>query len=516
MGGPYFIGVDLGTTGTKTSVFDLDGNFLASAYEELELFYPKPGWVEQKPEDFYESTISTIRISVNQSKIDPNEVKAISFDSQMAGTMGIDKDWNPVTPYDSWLDSRCKRYVDLIQQEYQDLIIDRVGTPPSISHGPKILWWKNEKPKTFEKIHKFIMPNCYVTGRMSSLKGDDAYIDYTFLHFTGFCDARKTIWSQELCQLFDVPIDKFPRIVEPWQIVGELSCGPAEACGLVQGIPLVAGAGDQAAGSLGAGIVEPGMIFDSAGTASVFSCCVDRYRPDSKHRTFILPKSAIPGLWLPLSYIGGGGLCLRWFRDELAQLEKRKADKEKVNPYKVLDDLASHVPPGSEDLIFIPHFGGRIYPCDPDMRGAWFGLNWKHKKPHLYRSVLESIAYEYRFYISVLKELFPDLTFKEARVIGGGARSDLWNQIKSDVLKIPYVRLNREEFGVLGLAIIAGYGVGLYRDMSETAKNFVKPVQVIKPRSEFSRKYEKYARLYLKLLQDLEDGFRVLAEPSQN
>ena len=510
MGGPYFIGVDLGTTGTKTAIFDLEGNLLADAYEESQLYYPKPGWVEQNPEDFYKSTVNTIRTSVKKSGIDPKEVKAIAFDSQMAGTMGIDKDWNPVTHYDSWLDSRCSKYVDFIRQEHEDLIIDKVGTPPSISHGPKILWWKNERPRIFGKIHKFIMPNCYVAGRMASLKGDDAYIDYTFLHFTGFSDARKTAWSEELCQLFAVPIDKFPTIVEPWRTVGELSARSARECSLVPGIPLIAGAGDQAAGSLGAGIVEPGMVFDSAGTASVFSCCVEEYKPDKENKTLIYPKSVIPDLWLPLSYIGGGGLCLRWFRDELAQSEKGIADEKQVSVYRLLDDEASRIPPGSEGLIFVPHLGGRLYPINPNMRGVWFGLNWKHKKAHLYRSILESVAYEYRFYMDVLKELFPHLTLKEARVIGGGAKSDLWNQMKSDVLEIPYVRLNREEFGVLGLAIIAGHGVGVYKDMAETSKNLTRPVAVIKPRPEHSKIYKRYAELYLRLMRDLEDDFRIL------
>jgi len=510
MDGPYFIGVDLGTTGTKTAIFNLEGNLLADAYEELELRYPRPGWVEQEPDDFYESAVNTIRASVKRSKVDPREVKAIAFDSQMAGTMGIDKDWKPVTHYDSWLDSRCKKYVDLIRQEYEDLIIERVGTPPSISHGPKILWWKNERPAIFEKIHKFVMPNCYVAGRMASLKGEDAFIDYTFLHFTGFYDAKKTAWSEELCQLFDISVDRFPTIVEPWRIVGEVSAKSAGDCGLVPGIPLVAGSGDQAAGSLGAGIVEPGMVFDSAGTASVFACCVDRYKPDKKFKTIIYPKSVIPGLWLPLSYIGGGGLCLRWFRDELAQLEKKMADGRGISVYELLDDQASRVAPGSEDLVFIPHFGGRTYPSSPDMRGVWFGLNWKHKKSHLYRSILESIAYEYRFYMDVLRDLLPDLRLKEARVIGGGAKSDLWNQIKSDVLQIPYVRLNREEFGALGLAITAGYGVGVYKNMAETAKNFTRPVAVIKPRSELGSVYKRYAELYLKLMQDLEGDFQIL------
>lgn len=509
---PFIISVDLGTTGTKAALFDLNGRLIADAYEETRLIYPKPGLVEQDPEDFYTSSINTIKQLVAKSKVDPGEVKALAFDSQMAGVMGIDSQWKPATHYDSWLDSRCRRYVEMIRSSYENLVIEKVGAPPSISHGPKILWWMYERPAAFRRVSKFIMPNCYVAGRMAQLKSDEAFIDYTFLHFTGFADAMRGEWSQELCELFKVPMEKFPRIVKPWEIIGELSEREAEKCGLAAGTPIVAGAGDTAANAFGAGIVEPGMVFDSAGTASVFACCVDEYVPDVENKTFIFPRSVIPGLWTPLAYIGGGGLCLRWFRDELAQHEKSLADSRNIDPYKLLDDLAEKAPIGSEGLIFIPHFGGRIYPYNASMRGVWFGLNWRHKKEHLYRSILESIAYEYSYYKAVLEKLFPKIRFKEVRVVGGGARSRVFNKIKADVLGIPYVRLNREEFGVLGLAVIAGHGIGEYRDLKEKPKEFAKPSSIVEPTAENYLSYRRYAEIYLELMERLDPLFVKLTQ----
>jgi xylulokinase len=503
----YFISVEFSTKRTKAAIFDARASMLTSDYEEPKLIYPKPGWVEQDPMDFYRSAVNTIRNSLRRSKIDPRNVKAIAFSSQMAGIMGVDGNWTPVTRYDSWLDIRCRQYVDFLSGKYQDLLIDKVGAPPSITHGPKILWWKNERKKVFDKISKFITPNCYVAGKMAGLKGEDAFIDYTFLHFTGFCDSRKGEWSEELCHLFNVPMDKFPEIVEPWKIIGELTQVEARKLGLVKGIPIVAGAGNQATRPLGAGIVKHGMIFDSTEAASVFSCCVNEYVPDRRYRTFVMERSVIPGLWMALSYIAGGGLCLKWFINELAHLNGGTRDRNQVNS-ELLEKQSSKIPMGSEGLMFIPHFRGRAYPCNPKLKGVWFGLDWKHTKAHLYRSILESIAYEYFYYMTILRKLFPELTFKEGRVIGEGADSDLWNQIKADVLGVPYVRIRRQGIGVLGLTLIAGYAVGVYKDLVKTASKISKEERVTKPRSVNNYQYRKYAKKYLKILSNIEFLFQ--------
>jgi len=500
----FLVGVDIGTMGIKAAVIDTEGRLIADAYDELKLYYPRTGWVEQYPEDFYRSAIKTIHQAMKKSGINPRDVAAIAFSGQMAGVSTIDKNWMPVTHYDSWLDIRCEPIVDQVRKKCEELVIRTVGAPPSIAHGPKILWWKKEKPKVFQKIHKFVMPAVYVAGRLAGLRGDEAYQDHTYLHFSGFADARRLKWSEELCRIFDIPCDKFPRIAKPWEIVGELSSTQAKECGLAKGTPIAAGAGDTAVSSLGAGIVEVGMAFDIAGTASVLSTCVNKFVPDTKHRTMYLARSVIPDLWYPQAYLGGGGLCLRWFRDEIATEEKAVALQQKRDAYHLLDAAAKRIPLGSDYLIFIPHLGGKVYPYDPKVRGCWFGFSWSHKKAHLYRSILEAVAYEYGHYLRILKDLYPDVKFTEVRAVGGGARSDFWNQIKADVLGIPYARLNRSEFSVLGLAVIAGYSVGVFKDIKSTVKSFVRPVRRIEPRSRHHRYYERYVQLYMKLSQTLQ------------
>lgn len=405
---------------------------------------------------------------------------ALAIDGQMAGVCTVDEEWGTLTVYDSWLDTRCASYMDTMK-EHEQLVIAKTGGPVSFAHGPKILWWQRERPDVFERIAKFVQPAGYVTGRLAGLRGEEAYIDYTYLHFSGFSETAEHVWSDELCRLFGVPMTKLPRIVRPWDIVGRLKREAAEESGLVEGTPIAAGLGDQSAGALGAGIVEAGMLYDVAGTASVLALCVDRFTPDVEHRTLFAMPSAVEGLWYPLAYINGGGLNLRWFRDEISPEEKEAIEKTGDDFYERYDSRAASVKAGSEGLLFLPHLAGRVCPNDPTIRGLWAGFTWAHTKAHFYRSLLEGVAYEYGYYLKIVRGLAPDVEFTEVRVLGGGSKSRLWNQIKADVLGLPYVRLSREEFAVLGSAIVAGHAVGLFPDIKSTAQAFIQPRGRIEP-----------------------------------
>jgi xylulokinase len=496
----YLIGVDIGTAGTKAAIFDVEGNQLAVSYEESKLYYPRVGWVEQVPEDFYISTVNTVREVVKKSRIDPRQVASIAFSGQMAGILAIDKDWNPVMPYDSWLDIRCEKYIDYLKANHEELLIDRTGVPPTVDHLPKMMWWKNERRETFEKICKFTVPAVYVAGRLAGLKGEDAFYDYTYVTFTGLFDIHRMDWSEELAEIFKLPLDKMPRVVKPWEVIGELTQESAEKMGLVKGIPIVAGAGDGMACAFGAGLTQPGLCLDIAGTASAFYVSTDKIAPDVKHRTLLHLKSVVPDQWCVGAYINGGGLCLRWFRDEIAKEEKTIAQQQGRDPYEILDERASEISPGSEGVFFIPHLGGRAYPYNPRIRGVWVGFSWKHTKGHLYRSILESIAFEYNHYLKILRELLSNIRIGEVRGIGGGSKSRIWCQIKADILGVPYVLLNREEYAVTALAVIGGYGVKVLKDYKKTIDEWVKPVKRVEPREEVASVYRKYSEYYEKLV----------------
>ena len=506
----YLIGVDLGTTATKAALFDSEGVLLGSASEESILHYPRPGWVEADPEDFYTSACSTIRAAVSRSGVNSREVKALSISGQMAGIMGIDSGWRAVTHYDSWLDMRCEKYVRYIQENYEEIVLRSSGLPTTVAHCAKILWWQNEKADVFASIKKFIQPSVYVAGRLADLGAEEAFIDYTYLHFTGLYDAETTNWSSELCSNLDIPLEILPQIVEPWKIVGTISSRASAECGLEAGTAIAAGAGDQASGFLGAGIVEPGIAVDVAGTASVLACCVDDYRPDLTFKTLLFPKAVAAGLWYPHACVGGGGLCLRWFRDNFSMPGQGLLK----DFYETLDEESMEVAPGSDSLLFIPHLGGRGYPYHDKMRGVWAGFSWGHDRAHFYKSIMESIAYEYRHFLEIERSLFPEVDFKEIRVIGGGSKSEAFNRIKANVLGIPYVQLNRDEVGELGSAIIAGHAVGIFKDIKEASKSFISTKGRIEPDTETHEYYRELAELYYDLTRSLDPFYERLAKIS--
>jgi len=407
---------------------------------------------------------------VQSAGIEAKAVKAIAFDSQMAGLGLIDEDFHPVGMFDSWLDMRCQPYIELMDREAGDRITELTGCPPTCDHGPKMLWWMHERPQDYRRTAKFVMPGAYVAGRLGGLPSDKAFIDHTYIHFSGFSSASEGTWSTELCDRFGVDRGKLPRIVDPCEIVGEVQPDSARDFGLAPGTLIAAGAGDTAANALGAGIVRPGMLFDVAGTAAVLAGCTDRFVSDRKNRALLTMRSAIPGLWHPLAYIAGGGIALRWFRDEFFNTSGGAKLPPDDEAYDRMISLIQGIAPGADGLLFSPHLGGRICPSSPEMRGAWVGISWSHTQGHFALAILEGIAYEYAYYLSILRSLLPDMLLLEARVTGGGARSDPWNQLKADILGVPYQKLAGREFGTWGAAMIAARGAGLIDDLASHAE----------------------------------------------
>lgn len=505
MANDYLLGIDIGTQGTKTGLFSQDGRKIAESFEASRLIRTGTGVVQQEPEEIYGSVLRTIAEVMEKSEINPALVAGIGVDGQMAGILGIDANWNAVTWYDSWLDTRCEKYIGLIKREAEEKVIAITGCPVTYAHGPKILWWKHEKPDIYKTIVKFVLPSTYAIGRLGGLTAESAYIDYSHLHFSGFGDVEKKEWSDELLNLFQIEKSKMPLIVNPWDIVGHLTTEAAKQCRLIPGIPLVAGCGDSAATSLAAGVTRKGVIFDVAGTASIFSCCVDQYKPDLKNKTLLFARSIIPGLWIPMAYINGGGLCLQWFRDQLA-------GSGSPISFRLLDEESESIVPGSEGLIFLPHFSGRVCPNNADVRGSWIGLHWAHNRGHLYKSIMEGIAYEYGHYFKIIRELVEGAAFSEVYAIGGGAKSTLFNTIKADVLGIDYTPLRINDTAPLGSALVAGYGVGLFTDLKVTVDGMIGFEARIPYNEGRHEAYRKYADAYENVFDALGPTFKAIAE----
>jgi xylulokinase len=488
--------------GTKAAVVDADGTLLGEAFEEVALHHPRPGLVEQDLSDIERSAHATLRRAVAASGR-ARDIAGVALSGQMSGIGTIDGSFAPVAPFDSWLDTRCAPYVAAMAED-AERVTALSGCPPTYSHGPKILWLRDERPDQYARVARFVVPGAFVAGRLCGLPADRAFIDRTYLHFSNLSDTAASSWSDELLGAFGIDRAVLPRVVDPLDVVGEVTPAAAEATGIPAGVPVAAGAGDQTAAALGAGVTRPGEAFDSAGTASVFAMCTDAFTPDVARRTLLASHGVIAGTFITLAFINGGGLALRWFRDEIARLGGDDA-------YARLDALAAAVEPGAGGLLWFPHLQGRVLPPQPHARGAWVGLTAGHTHGHLFRALLEGIAYEYAAWAdlgvraSASEPAGGDLTgvrasasepagragavLTQARALGGGAASALWNQIKADVLGIDWVPMRRQECGVLGDALIAAAATGQVGDLATTAKQWQRTAEPVRPDPARTRHY---------------------------
>ncbi len=492
MADKLLFGVDLGTQTTKAALYRTDGHCIAAAEVDVPLRHPAPGVVEQDASDFYATAAATVRRCLAESDADPRQVAGIAFAGQMAGIGSVDERFRPAAPFDSWLDTRCRPYIAALEAKHGPRITALTGCSPTCNHGPKILWLAHERPADYARVAKFVTPSAYVAGALAGLRGDDAFMDYTYLHFTALADAQAGAWSPELVAVLGVDHRRLPRIVAPWERIGSVDEAAAADFGLAPGTPIAAGLGDTAAGALGAGCVQPGMLLDTAGTAAVLAGCTDRFVADTEQRALLTMRSAVPGLWHPLAYIAGGGLALRWCRDRF--WPQVPGDEG----YAALLTAAEAVSLGAEELYFSPHLGGRVCPAAPDMRGAWLGFSWGHDRGHFARAILEGVAYEYAWYLSILRTLAPDQQWREAYVIGGGARARLWNEIKAAVLGLPWRPLRRADFATWGAALVAGRAVGLIDDLPAAAAAAARPGKAVAPSPEQTAAYAPHAARYVR------------------
>ena len=512
MAASYLIGVDVGSSFTKAFLFDTDGHPLGEARRDTHPQQPRPGVAEYDGAHLLQATLATIREVLEKTQVAPGQVAAICLDGMISGAMGIDADGEATTPYTTTLDMRFAPQLNQVMAQHHALIRAQTGSgQPTI--GPKMMWVRDEFPALYRQSAKFVTITGYLVGKLAGLPADAAVLDYTYLWASGLSDTQRYAWSPALCEALDVTVEKLPRIVKPTDMVGRISPAAAAASGLQAGTPIVAGAGDQSAAFVGAGLTQPNRAGDAAGTFPIIALCTDEFRPDLTHQIAEIIPSVVPGLWNPVSLIIGGGLTHHWFQETFAHADATAALQHggKTTVYDILDAKAGLAPPGSDRLFFLPHLGGRACPTRTNYRGAWVGFTWAHKREHFYRAILEAIAYDQALAFRSLLAAHPAATVTEIIVYSGGARSQLWNQIKADVLGLPYVALDREDLSALGAAMIAGYGVGLYDDLVTTAARLTKRTHHFPPNPAVHAFYQEYTAFYGRLLAHAEPLFDDLA-----
>jgi xylulokinase len=486
-------GIDVGTQGTKTVLYREDGVYLAEAFIRSRPRHPAPGAVEEDPEDQVGSVLGTIRECLAQAGADAHAVAGLAVVGQMAGVIGIDAAGRAITPYDSWLDTRCSPYIERMRTT-GDLILRRTGNAPSFNHGPKILWWKHEQPQIYGRIARFVQPGAYVAMRLCGLDAESAFIDPTYLHFSGFADNVALRWDHDLCGQHNVDRSKLPRIVPSTDVVGRLNTGMAASCGLRSGTPIVAGCGDTAASFLACGASEPGVCIDVAGTAAVFAATIDHFIPDTRHGILGCGRSVFSGLWHPYAYINGGGQNLEWFRTSIAA---------NADGFAALDAAAADASSDENLPYFVPHLGGRVSPAWPRLRGSWAGLDWSATQATLYRAILESVALEYALYRNTVIALCPGFRVREIRITGGGEKSMTWNQLKANRLQARVVGIQRGGGAPLGATLLAGVGTGVLPELRSAAGQWIALDRGCEPDPATAELSERRTQRYAALLQSL-------------
>lgn len=485
----YYIGYDCGTMGTKVAIYSLEGELISEAYKEHVIKYPKPGWAEMEPEQFYVCTIEGIKECIDKSGIDPKDIRGISDSGIICGIVPIDDNWRPVGPYIPFLDGRAVKEAEYVAKNSEPLWAEEAGNSQVSAYMPPMVlkWLQNNNKTVFNATKKTLAASQYVLGKLGGLKAKDAFIDWG--HLSGWVlgfNLKTRNWSEKQIEILGFPYEMLPKVVKPWDIIGYMTKEQAAITGLREGIPLVAGSGDVMQSNLGSGVVENGACSDIAGTASIFTILTGA---DSKRisdtKTLVSGFSTFDKQYLTYGFIPAGGLSLRWFRDEILR------EAGNANSYDDMNNLAEDIPLGSDGVLFYPYLQGRVNPSWPNANATWLGLYGSNKIANFYKSIMESIAFEYLSWINIFRSMGVEI--QTTTIIGGGSKSDMWSQLKADILNTTCKTLKRSDGGALGNAALAAYGVGDIKDLAQTINQWVETKKIFKP---IKSNHEKYMDIF--------------------
>jgi xylulokinase len=502
MGGSIkFLGIDVGTGGTRALIIDEHGRVIASGTAGHESFTsPQLGWAEQSPQDWWRACQVAVRLALEAAGAGGNEIACVGFSGQMHGAVLLDAHDDVVRPALIWCDQRTEPQVKELSDLFgADRLIQLTCNPPVTNFTlTKLLWVRENEPRNWECVAHVMLPKDYVRFQFT---GERA-IDMADASGTLLLDVAKRQWSSEVLSRTGIDRQLLPSLFESPEVCGRVSARGAEATGLRAGTPVVAGAGDQAAGAVGTGIVRPGTVSATIGTSGVVFAATDAPALDPKGRIHTFCH-AIPGRWHVMGVTQAAGLSLRWFRDRFCAGPAAPKDDAR-DPYETLCEEAATAPPGSEGVFWAPYLMGERTPhCDPNARAALVGLSATHTRAHVIRAILEGVAFSLRDSFTIFREM--KLPVDRIRLGGGGARSPLWRQIQADVYGHAVEVVQAEEGAAYGAAILAGTGAGNWHCVDEACDAVVLTAQTIQPDAESSavldQAYRTYRRIYPALRQ---------------
>jgi xylulokinase len=502
------LGIDIGTSGTKTLAIDETGKILASATAEYPCEYPQPGWSEQDPDQWWAATIATIRDVLAKAHLRPVDVKGVGLSGQMHGSVFLDADHRVIRPALLWNDQRTTKQCAEIEQRAggREALVRMVANPALTGFtAPKLLWLRENEPKNWDKVCQVLLPKDYIRYRLSGTFATEV----SDASGTLMLDVANRRWSTELLGKLDLDPALLPECFESQEVSASVNDIGSEATGLVRGTPIVGGGGDQPAGAVGNGIVRPGAVSATMGTSGVVFAHTGEVGFDPLGR---LQRgcAAVPGAWHVMGVVLSAGGSFRWVRDELGDLEVEAARARNVDPYVLLAEEAALAGPGSEGLFFLPYLTGERTPhFDAHAKGGWVGLTVRHGRQHLIRSVLEGATYAMRDSLELIREMGVELT--QIRLSGGGARSPLWKQIQADIYGQDVCTINAHEGPAFGVALLALVGTGVYASVPEACDATIQVVETTRTNPEAKALYDRAYPIYRQLYQDLRGTFKTIS-----
>ncbi|MCL2645835.1 MAG: xylulokinase [Phycisphaerales bacterium] len=503
-----FLGIDVGTSATKVLVLNANGTIAGTAESPHDLLTPKPGWTEQRPEQWWAASVKAARAALKKARVRADQVHAIGLSGQMHGSVFLDKNGKVLRPALLWNDQRTAEQCAKIERLAggRSELIAMVSNPALTGFtAPKILWLREYEPKKFERCKHVLLPKDYIRYRLTH----DYVSEVSDASGTLLLDVKNRTWHAKLLSRLQLDPDLLPALVESQHITGELSDEAAGELGLKAGIPVVGGAGDQAAGAVGTGVVLPGLVSASMGTSGVIFATSGQPQTDPFGRVHTMCH-AIPDTWCVFGCMLSAGGSLQWLRNTLFASEMARAKRgwDPGTLYPQMIEEAQIASPGSENLLFLPYLTGERCPhADPHATAAFVGLTARHARRHLIRACLEGITFGMREQIQIFREL--QIPISQVRASGGGARSEFWRQLQADMYNAPVVTINVHEGAALGAAILAAVGAGHFNSVPEAAKALIAIQTRSTPNKKLAAFYADYYKKYAALYPTLKPTFNV-------
>ncbi len=490
----YLLGLDVGTTGCKAMIFDLNGNIKGYAFLEYGIICEKPGWAEQDPEYVWQLTKSVIRKAVIKSGI--TQIKAMSLSVQGDAVIPVNKKIMPVHNAILGMDYRSKPQADNCSKFFGERALFEITgmRPHPMNSLTKILWLKDNKVDLYNKTYKFMTYADFILSKL----GADPVIDYTMASRTMAFDLVQKSWSKEILNRMDIDSSLLSRAVPSGEVVGKINPELAEQLGISKDLLLVAGGHDQTCAALGAGVIEENVAIDSHGTAEVVSTAFNSPRINDLMYNSYYPCycHAKKDMYFTFSLNHIGGVLLKWYRDNFCSVEIDEAEKGGIGVYSLMESKA---PKGPSSVMVLPHFNGSGTPwCDLDSKGAVLGLTMATTRHDIVKAIMDSLTYELRINIETMKSA--GIPIDELRCVGGAAKSPLWLQLKTDITGCRVYTLKVREAACLGAAILAGASTGGYASVDEGVKSTVQTGRLYEPDKNstglYGEKYNIYKEIY--------------------